>query len=292
VSRRQPPDPPDRDRRAIDLHLHTTASDGRLPPDALVEFAIAAGVRVMAVTDHDTTAAVPGVLRRAAALGIEAISGIEVTAVDAGRDIHILGYFVDPASEPLQRFLTRQRADRVARVEALAARLAALGMPVDVSPIVREARAGAERSVGRPQVARAMVAAGYASDTNDAFDRWLGVGRPAFVPRSGASCEEVIAAVHGAGGLASVAHPGKSIDDWRIAELRVRGLDAIEVFHPDHDDAAVAHYAALADALGLLSTGGSDFHGDPDHGVTPGSTGLTAEQWARLCAARERDVRQ
>jgi predicted metal-dependent phosphoesterase TrpH len=275
----------------IDLHLHTTASDGRLPPDALVEQAAAAGLSVMAVTDHDTTASVPEVQALARANGIDAISGIEITAIDGGRDVHVLGYFIDPAHPGLATFLQRQRETRIARVEAIGRRLASLGVPVDLDGVLNAARQQSGRSIGRPQVARAMVDAGHVADTREAFDRWLGQGLPGFVPRQGAGSEQVIAVIHEAGGLASIAHPGKSISDDRISSLRHEGLDALEAFHPDHDLTRVEHYVALAAALGLLLTGGSDFHGDPSHGLAPGSVTLPSAEWRKLSAARHRHAR-
>jgi predicted metal-dependent phosphoesterase TrpH len=271
-----------------DLHLHTTASDGRCSPSELVERASAARLAVIAVTDHDTTASVGAVRTAAALCDIEVVAGIEITAVDAGRDVHILGYFIDPDAAGLGEFLTRARADRIARVEAIGARLAAIGRPIDVAAIVGDARTHGGRSIGRPQVARAMIAAGYAADMQDAFDHWLGNDGPVYVPRTGSSPEQVIAVVHAAGGLASLAHPGRTKIDARIAALRDAGLDALEVFHSGHDEAQVTHYGAVADAFGLLVTGGSDFHGDPTHGLQPGSAGLPEPEWARLRAARHR----
>lgn len=275
----------------VDLHLHTTASDGRLTARELVDRAIAARLRVMAVTDHDTTASVVEAQGYAAAAGIESISGIEITAVEAGADLHILGYFLDPAHDGLSAFLARQRASRVGRVEAIAARLASLELPIDVAPLLADANRQGGRSIGRPQVARAMVTAGHVRDTREAFDRWLGAGLPGFVRREGSGAEEVIATIHAAGGLASVAHPGKSISDERLTALRDAGLDAIEAFHPDHDAARVAHYTQFAASLGLLVTGGSDFHGDPDHGRAIGSISLPAPGWERLRDARARHAR-
>jgi 3',5'-nucleoside bisphosphate phosphatase len=276
----------------IDLHLHTTASDGRLTPSELVNAAASAGLRVMAVTDHDTMASVADVQALAGASGIEAVSGIEITAIDGGRDLHILGYFLDPAHPGLDAFLARQRAARVARVHAIGQRLAALGVPVDLAPLLEEASRQAGRSIGRPQVARAMIAAGHVADTREAFDRWLGQGLPAFVPRQGAGSEQVIAVIHDAGGLASIAHPGKTVSDERLRVLRGQGVDALEAFHPDHDAALVAHYVELARTLGVLVTGGSDFHGDPAHGTAPGAVTLPAAAWERLAAARRRHVQR
>jgi hypothetical protein len=240
----------------------------------------------MSVTDHDTTAAVEEVQTLARARGIDAISGIEITAIDAGRDVHVLGYFIDPRDNALSAFLASQRAARVARVEAIGHRLASLGVPIDLDSLLEEARQQSGRSIGRPQVARAMVQAGHVADTREAFDRWLGRGLPGFVPRQGADSERVIAIIHEARGLASIAHPGKSITDERLRVLRENGLDALEAFHPDHDGALVQHYVSLAAALGLLITGGSDFHGDPSHGSTLGAVTLPEPEWQRLSERR------
>jgi 3',5'-nucleoside bisphosphate phosphatase len=275
-------------RGLVDLHLHTTVSDGRCTPRELVARAAAAGVSIMAVTDHDTVAGVADVQAHARERGMLAIAGIEITAVDEQRDVHVLGYFVDPANVALGAFLARQRAIRIARVEAIGARLAALGMPIDIEPLLAAARLETGQSIGRPIIARAMIDAGYVADTREAFERWLARGCPAFVPRTGASSEDVIAMIHAAGGLASLAHPGQTAIDSRIGTLRDAGLDALEAHHSDHDAAAVARYSQLARELDLLVTGGSDFHGDPAHGFEPGASTLPVEEWERLFAERDR----
>ena len=208
---------------AIDLHLHTTASDGRCTPRELVERAARAGVSVMSVTDHDTIAAVPEVRAAAREYGVRAVSGIEITAVDNQRDIHVLGYFLDTDDEALGLFLLAQRAARIARVEAIGARLAMLGVPIAVDTLVVETSAVSGRSIGRPQVARAMVAAGHVTNVQEAFDRWLAHGRPGFVPREGASTETVIRVIRGAGGIASLAHPGKLGHRTEAESARPRG---------------------------------------------------------------------
>jgi len=266
----------------VDLHLHTTASDGRCAPHELVDRALRAGVTVMAVTDHDTVAAIPEVQTAAKACGIEVIAGIEITSIDDGRDVHLLGYFIDPDDPELKVFLAKQRTQRIARVEALGVRLAQLGMPIDIAPVLMQAQEQRGRSVGRPQIARAMIAAGYVADTREAFDRWLTTGRPAFVPRSGPSPGEVIDIVHAARGLVSMAHPGQTDVDSRISAYVQAGMDAIEVYHPDHDAAAIERYRHMASRLNLLATGGSDFHGDADHGGEPGAVALPVEDWTRL----------
>lgn len=276
-------------RSRVDLHLHTTASDGRCSPLELVEHAASAGLTVMAATDHDTTASVEEVRVRAAERGIESIVGIEVTAVEDGRDIHVLGYFLDPADQAFMTFLAGQRLARIDRVRAIGDRLAELGMPVDLGPALAAVdQQHTARAIGRPQVARAMIAAGHVASTKEAFDTWLGRDLPAFVPRSGPSPETVVAIIHAAGGLASLAHPGRTLIDARIPALCHAGLDALEAHHSDHDASAVEHYRRMADGLGLLVTGGSDYHGDPTYGVSIGAATLPTVDWQRLYAARHR----
>lgn len=271
--------------------MHTTASDGRLTPVELVARVAAAGLKTISVTDHDTVASIAEATALAQPLGIRVIPGIEITAVDQGRDVHMLGYFFDPASEPLAAVLVSQRSLRVARVREIATRLASLNMPIDVETVLLSAAARPGSSVGRPQIAREMVAAGHVPSVQDAFDRWLAAGRPAFVPRTGPSPADVIEAIHTAGGLASFAHPGVTKRDELIAPLVESGLDAIEVHHSDHQPEHVATYRALARKLGTLVTGGSDFHGeDPASAHAParahrailGVVTLPAEDFARL----------
>ena len=270
----------------IDLHLHTTASDGRCTPRELVERVASSGVSMMAVTDHDTVAAVAEVRAVALDSGMQAISGVEITAVEEGLDIHMLGYLFDPLDETLSAFLLTSRAARIARVEAIGSRLAALGVLVDLGPLLRQATNENGRSVGRPLVAQAMVAAGHVADTQEAFDRWLGNGCPGCVPREGPTPEAVIEVIHQAGGIVSLAHPGKLGLTARIASLAEAGLDAVEAFHPDHDASLVSQYIQIARDLDLLLTGGSDFHGDPAHGRVPGGVTLPAVEFERLREAR------
>ena len=274
----------------IDLHLHTTASDGRRTPAELVHWASVAGVTVMAVTDHDTTAAIAEVKKAAARRGIEAVSGIEITAVEGGRDIHMLGYFFDEQDAALAAFLADQRKARVDRAEAIAATLASLGKPIDGQAVLSSQKPFSGRSIGRPLIAEAMVTAGHVANIREAFDDWLGEGRPAFMPREGPAPEDVLTVVHDAGGVVSLAHPGRTRIDARIPSLVEAGLDALEVYHPDHRRDTEVRYRALAVSLGCLITGGSDFHGDTLHGLTPGSTSLPQEEWERLEAAVRRHV--
>lgn len=285
---RPPPRQPAPRRGLIDLHLHTTASDGRCSPAELVAAAVAAGVEVLAVTDHDTTAGTAEIGRHATTHGIETLPGIEITAVEDGADVHVLGYFIDPGHAPLQDFLVAQRRTRIERLAAIADRLARLGLPIRIDAVLHDAHRDASRTVGRPQVARAMIEAGYVDSMTEAFDRWLGRGAPAFVPRAGSTPEDVIATIHGAGGLASLAHPGRTRMDSRIEALSRAGLDALEAFHSDHDAATAQRYCEMAGRLGLLVTGGSDYHGDPQRPIRPGTASLPPVEWQRLAAARSR----
>ncbi|MFA5908903.1 MAG: PHP domain-containing protein [Vicinamibacterales bacterium] len=246
----------------IDLHLHTTASDGRLTPAQLVARVAAAGITTMSVTDHDTVAGLVEVGAEAAARGIRLVPGIEVTSIADARDVHLLGYFFDPGNAALAAFLEGQRAVRVSRVREIGARLAALGLPVDVDALLTAAATRPGSSVGRPQLARALISAGYVASVREAFDRWLANGQPAYVPRTGPSPAAVVEVIHAAGGLVSFAHPAVTGRDELIRPLVDDGLDAIEVYHSDHTPADEVDYRGLAARLGVLVSGGSDFHGD------------------------------
>lgn len=271
----------------IDLHTHTTASDGRATPEELVECALAAGVTVLSVTDHDTTGGLAAARAACATAGIELVPGIEITAVAAGRDVHVLGYFFDPESASLQTFLAEQRERRVDRIRQMVSRLAEHGILLDADEILAPGLASKSTSVGRPWIARMLIARGHVADINEAFAKWLDHGRPAFVPRIGASPPEVFAEIHRAGGLASIAHPVHLKHDEWLPGYAEAGLDAIEVYHSDHDEAASRRYFEFAERLNLLITGGSDYHGDDSHGGGPGSVSLPREAFERLKARRK-----
>lgn len=264
--------------------MHTTASDGRSSPEALVAEAVAAGCRTIAVTDHDTIAGLELVHAAALTEAINVIDGIEITAVADGVDLHILGYFIDVRNESFAGFLRAQRQRRRERVAAMGERLRFAGAPIDIDRILNVS-AESGRAVGRPAVAQALIAAGHAADMSDAFARFLSIGRPGYVARAGATPAEVIAHIHDAGGVASIAHPGKSRRDHLIAPMIDAGLDAIEVYHSDHTVADVVRYQIMADALGVVVTGGSDYHG-PGSGRTEGfgRVGLPPAAFERLLA--------
>ena len=267
--------------------MHTTASDGRCSPTELVSRAAAAGLTTMAVTDHDTVGGCCEASAAASAAGIAFVPGIEITAIRAGGDVHVLGYFVDVESPSLQSFLATQRARRVDRLREIITRLRGFGIELDEQAILRPGLADSTKSAGRPWIARALVAKGVVASMNEAFDKWLAQGRPAFVPRAGAPPEDVVAQIHEAGGLASLAHPGLlKHDDW-IPELAAGGLDAIEVYHSEHDASMTATYLSFAKRLGLGITGGSDYHADDGHGgVELGAVALPREDFDDLSRRR------
>lgn len=267
----------------IDLHMHTTASDGRSTPEELVAEVAARGLRIMAVTDHDTTAGVDACVAAARDTGVTCHAGIEITSVDHGRDVHVLGYGFDPRHPELVAFLTRQRLDRRRRLEEIGHRLARLGVPVDLEQALSDAGRLAGRSLGRPIAAAALVAARHVRDVREAFDRYLGEGQPAFIERIGPSPAEVVELIARAGGVASLAHPGKSKHDHLIAGMVDAGLPAIEVYHPDHDPIDTARYRQIARSLELLVTGGSDYHGvGSTREPAFGHVHLPAREYARL----------
>jgi predicted metal-dependent phosphoesterase TrpH len=245
----------------IDLHLHTTASDGLLAPAALVARAAASGLKTISVTDHDTTAGLSEAADAAVRHGLRLVAGVEITSIADGRDVHMLAYFIDPSNRSFADFLATQRSDRMARVRRIGERLSELRCPIDIEAIM-SASTGTGRSVGRPQLADALVAKGYAADREDAFTRLLAEGAPAFVPRCGPTPEAVIAVVRDAGGVASLAHPGVTRMDSIIAPLADAGLAALEVRHSEHDAVTEERYRAVAADHRLAVSGGSDFHGD------------------------------
>jgi hypothetical protein len=248
----------------------------------------AAGLSIISITDHDTTVGVDAARDTAREAGLELVPGIEVTAVEEGRDTHVLGYFIDTASPPLQTFLEQQRADRLRRVDEMLGRLSALGCPVDAREILEDARRG--RSVGRPHIADALLKAGHVRTREEAFDRFLAVTRPAYVARVGAPAAAVMRLIHESGGIASLAHPGLDGRDHRLPSLAANGLDAIEATHSDHDARTEAKYRRLAAELGLAVSGGSDFHGESArHRVAQlGVVTLPADDFERLRARHRR----
>ena len=272
-------------RPTIDLHLHTTASDGRCTPEELVDRCDAIGLRVISVTDHDTRAGETAARARARERGIEFIPGIEITSVHRGRDVHMLAYNLPDQTPELDALISEQRRLRVERAREIARRLDRLGAPIDIDALVASAAAASGKAVARPQIAQYLIAAGHVSTVAEAFDRFLGEECDAYVPHQGASPITVIQTVARAGGIASLAHPGRLKRDELIPELVEAGLGCIEAYHSTHDAAVQAHYLELAARYGVDVTGGSDYHGDGTrHAECFGSVGLDPAAYERLRA--------
>lgn len=270
----------------IDLHMHTTASDGRSTPEVLVRQVLAAGIHTFAVADHDTVAALAETRALAASAGLRFVAGIEITAVHRGKDVHVLGYFFDPASARLLEFLAASCSDRLRRALEMGEKLASLGVPIDVDALVAQTGGpNSGKAIARPVVARALVEAGHVTSVQDAFDRYLGDDKPAYVARLGASPAEVVGIIRGAGGIASLAHPGPLGMDDLLPGLVEAGLGAIECYHSEHTPEVTAKYLDLAARHGLAVSGGSDFHGEGMRRAECfGKVGLPAEQFEALAA--------
>jgi hypothetical protein len=268
----------------IDLHVHTTASDGLLDPPALVQALQEAGIQVVGVADHDTVDGIAATLAAAGAAGIQCVPGIEVSAYWGAVEFHILGYYVDPGDAALIAFLQGTQDARHRRMRAMVSRLWAMGIPIPEAEVFAAASNG---NVGRPHLARVLRAHGVVESLDEAFDRYLGTGRPAYVPRPDVTVAQAIAVIHGAGGLAFVAHPGLQNRDDAFPDLVAAGLDGIEVYHPKHTYGLVSRYRRLAARHRLLISGGSDFHGVPhgDHASMLGRPCLPEPDFLRLAEA-------
>lgn len=249
----------------IDLHTHSSVSDGTDTPAQLVQAAGAAGLGAIALTDHDTFDGLGEAFAAGRAAGVRVLGGIEISARVGAASVHLLGYGCRIGDATLGAELAAIRRGRDTRVPAMLAALELLGMPIDADTLVRTR--GGSPSVGRPHVADALVALGYVRDRTEAFDKYLADGGPAFVPRYAPVVGRAIDLVHAAGGVAVIAHPwGRDSRRW-LPEKRVtalvadHGLDGIEVDHHDHTPDNRRELRRLADRLGLLATGSSDYHG-------------------------------
>lgn len=256
---------PPRGALGVDLHSHSLVSDGVLSPELLVQRAAEAGVRLLALTDHDTVAGVASA-RAAAPEGLEVLPGIEISAQHRTpegevKGVHVLGYFPPEKLEVWDAFAAKRRQARLERFDLMLDRLDALGVGVDREQVHAERAADPKRVPGRPHLARALIAAGHVEDMNEAFDRFLGNEGPAYVRERGPSVAEAIEQIHLASGLAVVAHPIYGDLDAELAGFRDAGLDGVEALHYSHGPEQRAHYRQRAADLGLLITGGSDFHG-------------------------------
>ena len=243
----------------IDLHLHSTQSDGSFSPTQVVQRAAKLGLSAISLTDHDSVAGVQEAQNIGRDIGVEVIPGTELSAHEAGIDIHILGYFIDPANSDLLAYLQKFQDARRNRAEKIVARLNRLGVRITMAHVLHKA---GDAAIGRPHVADVLVEEGFVFSHDHAFQKYLGYGKPAYQPKFVLTPRKAVEIIHAAGGLASLAHPVLYRRDALIPDLIKQGLDGIEVMHVKHDHADVRRYSDMAKRYGLLTTGGSDCHGD------------------------------
>jgi predicted metal-dependent phosphoesterase TrpH len=252
----------------VDLHTHTTASDGSLTPTELVTQAKGLGLAALAVTDHDTIGGLAEAQAAAARCGLAFLPGVELSVEDAGGRFHLLGYGFHPENQPLSETLKHLRESRAQRNAQMAQRMAELGLPVTMDDVRAEAGEDAQ-VIARPHFAQALMKKGIVSSVKEAFDRYLSTGKPLYLPKEVLTPADAIRMLHAAGGVAVMAHPGLVPLAGNALEARVEslardaGMDGIEVYYSQHSQAETARYLAWAERLGLLVTGGSDFHGTP-----------------------------
>lgn len=270
--------------------MHSTASDGSRTPAEVARAVQAVGLSAFALTDHDTVSGLPEARAAAEQLGLRLVPGIELSAVESDHETHILGLHLSDLDE-LSHRLIELREMRVNRAARIVARLNELGVPITVDAVLREAAGGA---VGRPHIARALVAGRWVGDFREAFDRYLGNGRAAFVPKERLGVADAVSLIHRAGGVAVLAHPGQSCTRERLEAFVEAGLDGIEVLHPSHSWDDSQRFDALAGELDLVRSGGSDWHGSPDGARSLGMMKVPAHwltaQEARAARRRARRV--
>jgi hypothetical protein len=266
----------------IDLHSHTIHSDGDRTPAQLFDAAAAAGVHVLAVTDHDTVSGLVECADAARKSGVRLIPGIELSCELHGREVHVLGHFLDPSAKALHALADDMLAERRERMERMVGLAQTLGMRgVTMERVI--ACSGGE-NLGRPHLARVLIDEGHATTVKDAFEKFLRTKGPLWVDRRRLTIQEAVALVHGAGGTCSVAHPGANgISKQELRTLATDGIDAVEAWHPEHPPNQAEAYERWAAEMGMLTTAGSDYHGpsvQPDRKL--GDRSLTEDRFAAL----------
>lgn len=266
---------------AVDLHTHSTASDGTLTASEIVAAAAAMSLTAVAIADHDSVEGVEEAVRAGRQHRIAVIPAVEMSAAVGPRSIHILGYFVDHTNEELLGSLSALRDDRMERAGQIVAALAAAGYEMDLEDVLRQSSGGA---LGRAHIANALVRLGHVPAVEDAFDRLIGRGKPFYISKRTGTPEAVVSLIRRAGGIAVLAHPGVTGADDLVAPLVKVGLQGIEAFHAEHSQKDRQRYASMASARGLLVTGGSDFHGPGQAGGRLGEGNVPDEVVQALIA--------
>ncbi|NLI93702.1 MAG: PHP domain-containing protein [Peptococcaceae bacterium] len=254
-----------------DLHCHTSASDGSLSPEDTVKLAKEKGLLALAITDHDTIEGWGEADKAAKESGILLLKGIEINTDWEGKEVHILGYGMKDQDPFFLEELLAIQKKRISRIEKILKKLRELGYEISFEEVIPYAHG---ESIGRPHVAQAMMRNGFVSSVKEAFDRFLRIGAPAYVPRYKLTPVEAIHIIRQAGGVAVLAHPGASGEEKHIQEWIDSGLQGLEVYHPDHTFADNIRYGMIAEKNGLIATGGSDFHGDIKPDIELGEWGV------------------
>ncbi|MGQ0648714.1 MAG: PHP domain-containing protein [Gemmatimonadaceae bacterium] len=273
--------------QCIDLHLHSTASDGSRPPEEVVQSAIAAGLHSIALTDHDTVSGVAAARAAAGGSALHVIAGVELSAYQGADEVHVLGLHLEDL-EAMDAGLHEFREARRARGEQMVTLLNAVGVKIGFADVLEVAKGGA---IGRPHVAKALVENGWARDLRDAFDRYLGYGRPAFLEKRRLTMRDAIAMIHDCGGIAVLAHPGVDGGRARLAALQEQGLDGAEVLHPSHNPDDRRRLLEAVTALGMVPSGGSDSHGATEGPRVIGAMQVPLE-WLRVQQTRVETLRR
>ncbi|MEI7812733.1 MAG: PHP domain-containing protein [Ignavibacteria bacterium] len=241
----------------IDLHLHTTCSDGVYTPVQVVGMARAAGLDIISITDHDNLAGVKVAIEFGKQIGVEVIPGVEISIDIEDKEVHLLGYFIDIYNDEFQKYLSFFREERYNRACRIVKKLNKLGVALTIDSVMAKAKSGA---VGRPHIAQVLIEAGYATSFYEVFDKYIGNCCPAFEHKIHVSPQSALKLISDAGGLSFIAHPGY-LSENILTSLIQSGIDGIEVIHPSHKQNQVEHYRGIVNEYCLLASGGSDFHG-------------------------------
>ena len=276
----------------VDLHCHTTASDGTMDPADLVRRAARLALRVIAITDHDSADGVPAALAAGQNLGVEVIPGVEINTDVPGSEVHVLGYYVDYQDVSFSAELARLRAGRLERAQGMVEKLAGLGAPISLERVLQLSRGG---SVGRPHLAQALIEAGHVNSFGEAFDRFIGRNGPAYVERTKFSPQEACQLIRRAGGVPVLAHPlvfnafGTAKVtlplETLLPEMLGAGLLGLEVYYPTYNARTTESLMGVARRYGLLITGGTDFHGLQAERIDLGGVYVPMKVVRRLRAA-------
>ncbi len=241
-----------------DLHTHTTYSDGTLSPEELIKKAHNVGLSAIAITDHDNVGAIDEATEWGKQYDVEVISGLELSVMLGEKDVHILAFLFDHANSNLLDYLTFFRQERLKRAERIVQKLNKINIPLKLESVLDQAGIG---SVGRPHIANALVDEGLAGNYHEVFEKYIGVGAPAYEKKYQVSTAEAVRLISSAHGLSFLAHPGKYTTEAELQQMINVGLDGIEVVHPSHNESRQLYYRSVVNQYFLLESGGSDFHG-------------------------------